>query len=384
VIRRTLARLPFGLLGGLLAVRLIDEGFGFFPDGAIEQIRGDLSIGYTAIGVVLVAPFVGSLPALWFTARTDRTGRRGVVIAGAFIAALALAGYAAAPNTSTLCLAGALWGFGGSLLVHGAELELAAERGDLKRKLRVVNLLGTVGDVLGPLLLAGVLAVGWSWRVAFWIGAAVTAVYAMSLLGVEFTPAAAPDEADADDPAWRDPIAWRLGAVAFFLMPFDETWLAFLIASLQADRGWTGWAASLAGVVAVAGSALGFGPLAARAQHRADRTVMTAALVVATIAASMVGLVPALVAVLLGLVVNATVSLTWVTLQHAALTLRPNAAGQVMSLVAAIEHTTIVLPITLGVVADRWGLRWAFSVYLAMGAAAVAAARLRPRTSHPA
>ncbi|MEZ5256161.1 MAG: MFS transporter [Ilumatobacteraceae bacterium] len=375
---RTIRRLPATLLGGLLAVRFIDEGFGFLPSGAIEQIRADLDIGYTAMSLVLAAPYAGSLPALWLTARSDRTGRRSIVLVGTALMALSLIGFAVATLTAVAVAAAILWGFGGSLMVHGAELEFAlvgddAPAGELKRRLRVCNLWGTVGDVLGPLLLGAILAVGWSWRVSFWTGAAVTLAYLLWLVRYEFSPARAEPE-DDDAPAWRDPTAWRLGAFAFLLMPFDETWLAFLIAWLQVDGGWTGSAAAVAGVVAVLGAALGFGPVAARVANRSDRALLVAVASVLAVAGAVVAGVPPVLAVAAGFVVNAATAVGWVTLQHAALTLRPGAEGRVMSLIVAIEHTTVVLPVALGAAADRFGLAWVFGSYAGLGIVAAAVA----------
>jgi FSR family fosmidomycin resistance protein-like MFS transporter len=366
--------LPTALVGGLLAVRFVDEGFGFLPEGAIEQLRADLGVGYATMTVVFAAPFAGSLPALWFTARSDRTGRRAVVLGGTLLMALSLAGFAAGSGTTVVLVASTLWGFGGSLMVHGAELELAAlpadaPAGELHRRLRWGNLWGTVGDVAGPLLLGGVLAAGWSYRAAFAVAAAATLVYALWLGRYPFSPVAVPDDEDDGHAAWRDPVAWRLGVYAFFLMPFDETWLAFLIAWLQVDAGLSPAAAALAGILAVLGSGLGFGPMARRTAGRSDRRTLVGAAAAMAVSASIVAAVPAWVAVLCGLAVNTAMAVAWVTIQHAALTLRPGAEGRVMSLVVAIEHTTVVLPVTLGLLADRQGLRAAFAAYLVLGAA---------------
>lgn len=354
----------------------MDEAFEFLPHGAIEQIRADLQIGYTAMAIVFAAPLAGSLPALWFTARSDRTGRRSIVLVGALLTALALAGFAAAPGPALAIGAAAAWGFGGSLLVHGVELELAVVSdpgpgGNLHQRLRQCNLWGVAGDVLGPLTLAAVLAAGWSWRVAFWLAAVLTLLYAGWLRRHPFSPVAAAPELD-EAPAWRDPVAWKLGAYAFFLMPFDETWLAFLIAWLQVHGGFSGSAAALAGVVAVLGAALGFGPLAARLARRSERSVLVGTALALSAAGSVVAGVPAWLAILAGLAVNAGTAAAWVTLQHSALTLRPGSEGQVMSLVVAIEHATVVLPLALGVLADRAGLVEVFVAYLLLGAALVA------------
>lgn len=333
-------------------------------------------MGYATITAIFAASYAGSLPALWLTARSDRTGRRTIVLAGGFLMAVSLAGFAAATSTLTAASASLLWGFGGSLLVHGCELELAAvpagaPDGELHRRLRASNLWGTVGDVAGPLLLAGVLGLGWSWRVAFGLAAAATTAYVAGLARYPFAPPAAVDEDDeaGSAPAWRDPEAWRLGVYAFLLMPFDETWLAFLIAWLQVDGGLSGSTAALAGIVATLGAAIGFGPVGAHLGRRSDRSVLVTVGLVLAVAGSVVAGVPVGPAVAAGLVVNAGTAAAWLTVQHAALTLRPSAAGQVLSLVNAIEHTTVVLPVALGLVADRYGLGTAFSAYLALGLA---------------
>src|SRR5690606_13431661 len=115
------------------------------------------------------------------------------------------------------------------------------------------------------------------------------------------------------------------------------------------------------------GAGLGFGPVAAAAARRSDRSVLVGAAVVIAAAGSVVAGLPAWAAVAAGLVVNAGIAAAWVTVQHAALTLRPGAEGRVMSLVAAIEHAAVAIPVGLGVLADRRGLAAAFAAYLAIG-----------------
>lgn len=364
-----MVRLPAGSFGLLLWIRFLDESFGFLPAGALEPIRRDLDLGYTALSLMIVAPFATSLPAVWFTARTDRGDPRGVVVGGGFLTAIALGLFAASTGAVMLVAAGALWGFGASLLVHGAELALVRQAGDdLHRRLRVVNLLGTVGDVLGPLLLVAVLAVGWSWRMAFVVAAVVSALYGLAAL--RLPPSAAVAEADdaEETPAWRDPLAWRLGGLAFLLMPFDETWLAFAIAFLQVERGLSASVATGFGIVAVVGAFAGFGPIARWCEHVPRRSMFALGGVAIGLAAGGVTVLPTWAVFAAGVVVNAGTAALWVTLQHAAFTLRPNAPGRTMALVVAVEHTTFVVPLGFGVLADHLGVGSVFTVYLVLGA----------------
>ena len=340
---------------------------------------------------------------MWLIARTDRTGRRATVVGGAALTAVALAWFALGASAVALFVAATVWGFAATLMVHGAEIELAVRargrHGELPRRLRQVNLWGTAGDVAGPVLLAGTLAAGGTWRTAFWIAAAATAAFTVWLSVLPFAPGTPDDELPGDDepgddptgdeepgddptgdartgddpvtgPTWRDPTAWRLGIVALLLVPFDETWLAFLIAWLQVEADWSEAPSILAGTGAVVGAALGFGPLSAWSRRWADRTVLVGSILAASAAGTVVDALPAGLAVASGVVVNAALAVAWVTLQHAVLVLRPGSEGRVTAFVAAIEHTAFVLPIGLGLVADTAGLRWVFVPFGAIGLAA--------------
>lgn len=365
----------------LVWTRLFDEAFGFMPDGALEPIRRDLHLGYSGATAMLVAPFVTSLAALWVTARADRGDPRRVVVGGAWISALAMVCFAASPGLVGLTLAGGLWGFGASLLVHGGEIALARHVGDqLHRTLRWSNLAGTAGDVIGPLLLAGILALGWSWRIAFVAGGVAIAGYATVLLGLPSSAPAPPASGETEDAtvtgstAWRDPGAWRLGLLAFLLMPFDETWLAFVIAFLQTRHGVSAGAATLFGIVAVLGAFAGAGPIARRAEFAPQRRVLLVCAVALALSGGTVARLPIAGIAIAGFVVNGAITSAWVTLQHATLTLRPGEPGRTMAVVAGIEHTTFVVPLVLGWVADRVGIGAVFAVYLALAGLLAAAA----------
>lgn len=382
--------MPGALLGGLLLVRFLDETTSFLPDGAIEQLRADLAIGYTAITVLFAAPFLGSLPALALVGRSDRTGRRAIVLGGAALMTAALAWFAAGTSFASLFAAAAMWGFAATLVVSGAEIELAVQArggpsGELARRLRHVNLWGTAGDVAGPVLLALTLVAGGTWRTAFWIAAGMTAALGIGLARIRFAPAGttADDEhVDEGHPAvapHRDPVAWRLGVIALLLMPFDETWLAFLVAWLQVEGGWSEAPAVLAATAAVVGAAIGFGPLAAAARRFSDRDVLVASIVVTGIAGASVDLLPPWLAVVAGVAINASIAVAWVTLQHAVLVLRPGAEGRVSAFVSLIEHLAFALAIGIGIVADRAGVRWAFVPFAVIAGLGVLVARSLPR-----
>ncbi len=126
-----------------------------------------------------------------FAAAADRYSRRVISAGGAFGFAVALAMFAFGGSFAVLAAGAFLMGMASTAMVDGAEVALVDLAGDdLRRFLARSNLLATVGDLLGPALLAGAVVLGLSWRAAFGVGAVLMTFYALALSGAPLPPPA--------------------------------------------------------------------------------------------------------------------------------------------------------------------------------------------------
>ena len=149
------------------------------------MIRADLHLSYTEIGLLIAVPLiVGSLVELplGLVAGYGRRRNRLVLAGGiAFAGALAVTAFA---HSFWVLLIGLVAFFPASgafvSLTQAALMDAAAGRH--QQRMAAWNLAGSAGAVAGPLLLAGVLVAGGSWRTAYlllaWVALATTVVAA--------------------------------------------------------------------------------------------------------------------------------------------------------------------------------------------------------------
>jgi len=184
----------------LLVAGFVDETVAFLPFGALEPLRRDLDLAY-AQGAVLLAlyPGIGVVGGV-FGVLADRRSRRVIAAGGAFGYAAGLLLFAAGTSFSMLVVAIALMGFAGDAMIRATDVALVDVAGD-KIELAVARatLLGTVGDLAGPALLAACLATGLGWRAAFVVAGLGMAAYGL-LLATQ-TPARPPSATRR----WRAP-----------------------------------------------------------------------------------------------------------------------------------------------------------------------------------
>jgi hypothetical protein len=151
-----------------------------------------------------------------------------------------------------------------------ALVDLAGD--DLRRFLARSNLLATVGDLLGPALLAGAIVLGLSWRAAFGVGAVLMTVYALALSGAPLPAPARVAEGDDGDSerrpglvaVLRDPAVWVMGVIGLLMVPFDEPLVGFTVALLEQDRGASAAVATVVAFAGITGGVLAFTVLARR------------------------------------------------------------------------------------------------------------------------
>ncbi len=190
------------MLAAALAVELVDELADGTRAAALPLIRHDFGLSYGQLGLLASAPVViGSLLELPVGALAGQGHRRRrIILAGGAVFLAALLGSALA------------WSFAGLLIsfiafypASGAFVSLTqaglmdTDPGRQEQHMARWNLAGSLGAVLGPLLLTGILAAGGSWRDGYLLVAGAAAV---AWLGVaRWRPGAA----EAGDPGPAGP-----------------------------------------------------------------------------------------------------------------------------------------------------------------------------------
>ena len=358
----------------LLAAGFADETVAFLPFGALEPLRRDLDLSYTRAAVLLgLYPGIGLVGGV-FGVLADRHSRRIIAAGGALGYAAGLLLFAAGTGFPMLVVAIALMGFAGDAMVRATDVALVDVAGDrIELAVARATLLGAIGDLAGPALLAACLATGLGWRAAFVVAGLGMAGYGLLLASQPLPAPSRPARAGPDGEARprgdlvavvRDRRVLRLGLLSALVDVFDEPFLAFAIAYLIATRGQPAEIAAL-----TAGMGLAGGVAAAAWASRVERPEITArapaALLVGGVGAIVLAANP-LVAAVGAAGVGAAVSLAWISLEARVLTLRPGQAGTTSAVVSAVAQVAVLVPLVAGVVADHAGITMVLLVYLAL------------------
>lgn len=388
-----LARLTILLLG----VELLDELYSGVPSVAAEDIRSSLGVSYE--GALLTLWFVPGLAALLIEPvlfiLADRHPRRWFVSGG--LCAMGVAGLVAAwaPSAGWLSVAVALAWVGSGAGVTLSEATLADAHPE--RRAQVLArwaLLGEIGDLGAPALIAGMAFLGFGWREAFTVVGGLVLGWSVLLLFARY-PEESEEEEDEDE---EEPLlsgvraafgnralfGW-LGATA--LCEFmDELLVVFAALRMRGPLGFgveeNAWVIGAGVVGAIVGAA---------AAERVLRSVSSMKVLLLASAGGALCFV--------GWLVSEEVALSTVTFfgvglfvapmypianaeAYAAL---PNRSGLVNAARHVFTPLTLALPWALGALADEVGLVWAMSAMLIqpIGLGLLAAARLRTPASEP-
>jgi FSR family fosmidomycin resistance protein-like MFS transporter len=375
--------LPLGLLASLLLVNFADEWFSFLPAGAMESIRADLGLSYAQAGVLLALLPAGGLLGIFLMAAADFVSRRLLGAAGALVYALCLLAFATGRSFVVLAIASLVWGAASDAFVHATQLALAELAGDeLDAILARTNMLGSVGDLLGPLTLAVASATGVGWRPVFALGGVLMLGYAGALAAQRLPP----PHPDGSTP-WSvaravlgDTRVVRLAAIWALITLLDEPFFGFLIANLEETHGVSGAAATALVGAIVVGGIITYTALAATSRSFSVRARLIGASIGLLVTVLVMVAAPWTAATALaGVGFGASIALLWVTLQAMTLRLRPGQVGTTQAAVSGLATVGVVLPPLIGVAADWVGLGPAMWLF-ALAPAAILVLALTART----
>jgi len=359
------------MVAALLLLRFFDELAAFLPAGTLESFRDDLDLSYAQAGTVLAAIGPGALAGNAAAIAADFTSRRVIVVAGALAYAASMFTFALGDSFLAMLAGGFALGAASTAMVDAGEVALTdvADGDRLRVLLARGNLLAYVGDFLGPAILIGVSAVGWSWRSAFAVAGGLLVAYAI-VLAAHPLPRAARDEEGPSARAHvaavlRDPLVWVLGGLSVLISPLDETVVGFGIAYLEEDSGLAASVATMAAVAATTGGILAL-LLPSRLARFDDDQLLVACGTTAAASVALFVVLPGASALVAMLGVGAATALAWVVMQHRILTARPGAAGTTKAVVSTIDAIALAAPVAIGSAVDAWGLRRGMLLFVAM------------------
>ncbi|MEP7106015.1 MAG: MFS transporter [Chloroflexota bacterium] len=331
-------------------------------EAAWPLIRQDLGLSYRDIGVLLAGPGLVAAfvePGLGLLGDSGR--RRALVLGGGIVFAASLALSALAPGFAWLLVASTVL-----YVASGAFVSLSqASLMDLDPRRHELNmarwtLAGAVGAVAGPLALIGAALVGAGWRGVFLAGASATLPLVLLARGIPFAPGAHESFASAVRGALA---ALRRGAVLRWLFVVEVTnlmgdvLLGFIalyfvdvagLSPVAAGAVVVGW--TLAGL---AGDALLLPVLARVSGIRYLR--VTAILALAAYPALL--LVPDPVAKIALLAAVGLLHAGWYAVPQGRLFSQlGDSSGTAIAISSLGAAAGSLLPLAIGLVAERWGL----------------------------
>jgi MFS family permease len=358
------------LVAAVLAMRLFDEWMSFLPAGAFEAFRSDLDLSYRDAATILTLTAVGGIAGSGFTVLADTHSRRAIATIGGYGYAASIATFGLGRSPWVLAIGAVGVGVFSTALVDAIEVAVVDVAGDhLESLLARINVGATVGDIIGPMVLAGIALAGGSWRVAFMVSAIIMAMFATL---VAFAPIPPPqrDHDDGHTPfsatlaRFRDPRVWWAGMLGAGLVALDESYLGFIIAGFERDRG------TSRGVAVVLGSSSVLGTAASSLWH-SRRTMVHAPLARMRAAAAAMAITALLFAVLPTLWLPTIAAFAfdvamigfWLPLQAMTLRFVPGRTGSTKAAIGAIEMLGLLIPIGIGAIADHAGLRAGLMAY---------------------
>ncbi len=360
-----------------------------------------LSHGAYLLWTLAVPLLLAALLEAGIAAISDFVSRRRLVVAGqcGLLIALLVLGWTRSGWGLALGLtlagtaSGVACGAAQALLVTGHP------RG-ADRAMLVWTTFAAVGDLLTPIVTAGAIALGLSYRGAMVAIAAVVAVQIAGLLRSEPRPPAPEplgDVGEEDAPA--EPLgvalrrairlprlwAWLLAAASCTLL--DEIVVALCALRTTQDlRASESWGAVAA--VAFAGGGIAGAMLAERlVARRGSRTLLVASSGICAVAMLLaVATSSPLTLALAMLVAGAGCAPHHALAQAQAYQVLPRNPGTVQATAQLLVVVDIVAPVAVGLVADRFGLRWALAslVLQPVVIAGCALALLEPRSGEAA
>lgn len=171
-----------------LFIEFFDELIYGVQTAALPQIRLDLDLTYAQIGLLLGLPNIISIfiePVLMLLGDTNL--RKRLVVGGGMVILIALLLTATASSFGVLLAAFILFYPASGAFVSLSQATLIdLNRGREHQSMARWTVYGSIGNLLGPAFLAGVFALGLSWRSAYWAMTGLGLILVITLIPRRF------------------------------------------------------------------------------------------------------------------------------------------------------------------------------------------------------
>jgi FSR family fosmidomycin resistance protein-like MFS transporter len=347
----------------LLFVELLDELADGALDAVLPSVRTDLGLSYVQVGALFAVPaLLGNLIEVPFGVLADRGHRRRLVVGGGTVFSLAMLAMAGAQTYLMLLAAFVAYYPASGAFVSISQAILVDSDPERSESLMVRwTLAGSIGVLAGPILAAAVFTVGGSWRVVM---ALVATCFVAGVVAATRVPIRETVHGAEAPPGWREVAgALRRRSVLGALVLLDladllEDVLGIFVALYLVDvAGLDGSAAALALAVWSVGGLVGDAlavPVIDRLEGRAVVRASAAVAAMVYVAFLLVDLAPVKVA-LLGLLGASTAGWYAVLLARYYATM-PGRSGVAVSVSSIAGIVSGAVPLTLGLIAERYGL----------------------------
>lgn len=376
----------------LYTLPLLDEAVSAVPVLAMPLLHSEMALDYSQVGWLfsivgvtawLVEPGINAMSDYWPKRRIILLSILGMVIA------LGLAG--SSPTYPMLLLAFALMGVSnGPALGMAQAFLIDSNLGESLRTMTRWTLMGALGDLAGPALIATALAIGMGWRGLFWAGALIW-LAAFCAFAIQRLPMTKGEAANEEEPfrwqllrenlvqALRTPLLLRW--LLLVLLPgfLDELFLAFAALFMQEELEMTPPAISMAVGVQITGGLIGL-VLLERFGHRLLSQKLLGWLAVIVLAGLLLFVLsPSPLLAIIALWLTGIGASGWYPIAKAeAYRTLPGQSGMVRAIYSLVTPLEIVAPLLIGLVAEAWGIRAGVALLLL---APIAVLLLRPRQS---
>ena len=374
-----------------LAVELADELVDGAKGAALPLIRHDLGLNYGQVGLLASVPLLvgGALELPLGIMASGPVRRRRAVLAGGIVFILSLLAVAGARSFLVLLAAFTVFFPASGAFVSLTQAELMDAWPD--RQARVLarwDLAGSTGAVAGPLLLTAVLAAGGGWRTAYLALAAAAAVAWLGTCLRDPVPVAAAAAVDAPD-ALADGGFWARARLVLGALRDRSVmrWVLLIeVADLLVDV-LTGFlalylvdvahlppaVAALAIALRLGAGLAGDAALVLVLERVSDVTVLRVSAVAAALLYPGFLLAPGPAAKLIILAVLSAATAPWYPILQARLYgSLPGRSSVAVTLSSAAALAGGLGPLTVGLIAQAFGLSWALVVLVVVPVAVLA------------
>ncbi|MBN9491901.1 MFS transporter [bacterium] len=373
------------LIAVFLFIEFLDELVFGTREAAWPLMRSDLGLSYAQIGMLLAVPEVVSgllEPVIGIFG--DTRHRQTVMAAGgvAFICGLTLA--AVSQSVWPLLIAFMmLYPASGAFVSLSQATLMDARPGEHEQAMAQWTFAGSIGVVLGPVVLAAAPTIGLGWREVFvaWAGLALATVAWLRLRGgrmPQFPTVSEANDSDQAATSFRESLSgafsaarrrstWRwlvLLALSNLLM---DVLLGFVALYLVDSTGVGDSRAGLAVSVMAISGLIGDGLIIPLLRRIPGLTWVRATAMIALPVFVLFLIVPGFWPKVSALVLIGLLNSGWYAVLKGQLYASlPGQSGTVMSISAVFDLATALVPLTLGLVAGQWGIGAAMAL-LAIG-----------------